>query len=144
MRIIIDKALYALLSAGILLSAACSKINDFGNINQNPGNTTQPVTSALLTNVLSGIGGYTWDAGGVVTSEGLYAQYFSETQYTDISRYAKNSPDWTTYYAGALYDLQTIINYNSGTTTAVTAAINGSNNNQIAIARILKAYIFLF
>lgn len=85
MRIIIDKALYALLSAGILLSAACSKINDFGNINQNPGNTTQPVTSALLTNVLSGIGGYTWDAGGVVTSEGLYAQYFSETQYTDIS-----------------------------------------------------------
>jgi hypothetical protein len=138
-----NKLLIAL--GSILLSSnACKKIDEFGNINQNPGNTTQPVTSSLLTNVLSGIGSYTWDAGGVSTSEGLYAQYFAETQYTDISRYAKNSPDWTSYYAGALYDLQTIINYNSNSSTAATAAANGSNANQIATARILKAYIFLF
>lgn len=123
---------------------SCSKVGEFGNINQNPGNTTQPITSSLLTNALSGIGNYTWDAGGVSTSEGLYAQYFAETQYTDISRYAKNSPDWTTHYAGALYDLQTIIDYNTNPQTAAIAAQNGSNKNQIAIARILKAYIFWF
>ena len=132
------------IASGILLISAVSCKKDFGNINQNPGNTTQPVTASLLTNVLSGIGGFTWDAGGITTAEGLYAQYFSETQYTDISRYAKNNPDWTSYYTTNLYSLQTIINYNTDPATAPVAAANGSNNNQIAIARILKAYIYWF
>lgn len=44
--------------------------------------------------------------------------------------------------AGSMYDLQNIININSDPATAEYAAFNGSNNNQIAIARILKAYRF--
>ena len=139
------------LIAALAISSCTKKIDDFGSTNINPGVTTSPVTTALLTNVLSTMANYTWDAGGVTTISGLYCQYFSETQYTDISIYNKEKPDWNVYFAatdntfrtsGALFNLQTIINYNSDPKTALAAAINGSNKDQIAIARILKAYIF--
>ncbi|HXB09710.1 MAG TPA: SusD/RagB family nutrient-binding outer membrane lipoprotein [Puia sp.] len=144
------------IAAGVLLMLAsissCKKIDQFGSTNTNPGVTTAPVTAALLTNVLSNMANFTWDAGGVTTVSGLYCQYFSETQYTDISVYNKESPGWDAYYAapsantfsqsGYLFNLQTIINYNSNPTTALIAKQYGSNADQIAIARILKVYIF--
>lgn len=126
----------------VLSVSSCKKIGDFGNMNQNPGSTTTPIPSALLTNVLSGFGNYTWDAGGINTIAGLYGQYFSETQYTDVSTYAKQKPNWDGYYSGRLYDLQTIINYNTDPATAGIAKNFGSNANQIAVARILKAYMY--
>ena len=131
----------------IITALSCSKFSDFGNINQNPGATTEPIPSALLTNVLATLGNDTWDAAftgsaGLTTVSGLYCQYFSETQYTELSTYAKTNINWDNYYLGKLYDLQTIINYNSDQATSAKAAIYGSNNNQIAIARILKVYLF--
>jgi Starch-binding associating with outer membrane len=142
-----------LLIAGAMIATlpmtSCKK--DFGDTNTNPGVTTAPVTSALLTSVLSTLAGYTWDAGGITTISGLYAQYFSETQYTDISTYSKEKADWNFYYApsgnsfttsGALHNLKTIIDYNTDPKTAISGALSGSNKDQIAIARILKAYIF--
>lgn len=124
------------------LLTGCSKgIDDFGDINRNPNSTTVPITSALLTNVLAGVGGNIW-GGGINTTAGLYCQYMSETQYTDISRYATPTLNWDGFYAGDLYDLQNIINVNTDPATKTIAAQNGSNNNQIATARILKAYYF--
>lgn len=124
------------------LLTGCSKgIDDFGNININPNSTTVPITSALLTNVLAGAGGNIW-GGGINTTAGLYCQYMSETQYTDISRYATPTLNWDGIYSGDLYDLQNIINVNTDPATKASAAQFGSNNNQIAIARILKAYNF--
>ncbi|MES1218749.1 MAG: SusD/RagB family nutrient-binding outer membrane lipoprotein [Bacteroidota bacterium] len=130
------------LLAVVLSIGSCKKIDEFGNINQNPGATTSPIPSALLTNVLSGLANYTWDAGGITTIAGLYGQYFSETQYTDISTYSRQNPNWDGYYAGRLYDLQNIIDYNTADETKEIAAASGSNANQIAVARILKAYIY--
>lgn len=134
----------AVLSLGVCatLMVGCSKgINEFGDINRNPNATTVPITSALLTNVLAGVGGNVW-GNGINTTAGLYAQYMSETQYTDISRYATQTLNWDGFYAGAMYDLQNIINTNSDPATAAAAAEFGANANQIAIARILKAYYF--
>src|SRR6476619_2919540 len=126
---------------------SCNKIDEFGDINQNPGAALESVPSALLTNALSSLGNETWDApftgsAGLTTVSGLYCQYFSETQYTEMSTYAKPNINWDNYYAGKLYDLQIIINYNSDSLTAAKAAAYGSNNNQIAVARILKVYLF--
>jgi len=143
-------------AAGVLLLVAsvssCSKIDQFGVTNSNPGKTTTPVPSALLSNVLSNAASFTWDAGGITTISGLYCQYFSETQYTDISIYNKQTPGWDAYFAapssnvfsqsGYLFDLQTIIKYNSDPKTAKDASQYGSNADQIAVARILKVYIF--
>ncbi len=154
---------YKYLAAGsciaFIATSSCKKIDDFGSTNIDPGKTTSPVTSALLTNVLSTLSYYTWDAGNggaINTVSGLYCQYFSETQYTDISVFNKEKADWNFYYAanlnssgnnfytnnGPLFDLKTIIDQNTGATTKATAALNGSNANQLAIARILKVYIF--
>src|SRR5688500_9538722 len=140
------KIILGCFAAGSLLVApSCEKIEDFGDINSNPNATTEPVTSALLTNVMANLGNnLVWDQGGANTVAGLYAQYFSETQYTEASRYAKPTFNIDGYYTGPLYDLQNIININSNPETAAAASENGSNANQIAVARILKAHYFMF
>jgi SusD/RagB-like outer membrane lipoprotein len=134
--------------AGILslfTVASCDKIKDFKDTNIDQNQTANPIPSALLTNVESLMGGQLgYDGGGLNTGAGLYAQYYSETQYTEVSRYNKPTYNYDGYYAGALEDLQNIINYNSDPATAEAAAAFGSNNNQIAIARILKAHYIKF
>jgi hypothetical protein len=124
---------------------SCDKIKDFKNLNTNPNATTTPIPAALLTNVEAGMGAnLVFDAGGINTGAGLYAQYFSETQYTEVSRYNKPNYNYDGYFVGPIEDLQTIINYNSDPATAGAAANYGSNKNQIAIARILKAHYVKF
>jgi hypothetical protein len=131
-----------LLSASLFIVTACNKsIDEFGDLNINENATPDPIPAALLTNVLSGIGGLAW-GGATNLNGGLYAQYMSETQYTDASRYATPTTTWDGIYAGPLFDLQNIINVNTDPETAEKAAAYGSNANQIAIARILKAYYF--
>jgi hypothetical protein len=128
------------LIAGLMISAVgCTKkIDEFGDINVNPNIVAQPNTRGLLTNVLSGMGAETWEV-----NPGLYAQLYSETQYTEVSRYSRNQPDYGGYYSGPLYDLVNIIKLNTDPETATKALENGSNANQIATARILKAWWFL-
>ncbi|MBS1665301.1 MAG: SusD/RagB family nutrient-binding outer membrane lipoprotein, partial [Bacteroidetes bacterium] len=140
------------LSLAVLTGTSCKKVKEFGDLNQDPTATTAPIPPALLSNVLSNMATFTWDAGGINTVSGLYSQYFSETQYTDASTYSKQSLNWDDYFAGSstnastqvgyLNNLQAIISYCTNPATATTAATYGSVNNQIAIARILKAYIF--
>lgn len=129
-------------AASMMIVSSCSKIDDFGNMNTNPTAPLTPLTPALLTNVLSNVGSnMAFDQGGISTVAGLYCQYFSETQYTDASAsYSKPTFNWDGYYAGPLKDLQTIIDYNSDPETASIAVAYGSNANQIAVARILRAY----
>jgi len=133
-----------LVAAGLVaLVSGCKRgIDDFGTLNQNPNATTVPVTAALLTNAQANLSGFGW-GNALNIAGGLYAQYFSETQYTDQSRYASPTVNWDGIYAGPLYDLQNIINVNANPQTKDRAALYGSNNNQIAIARILKAYYFM-
>lgn len=143
----------------IWFSTGCQKkIGDFGNMNLDPGKPVTPVPSALLTNVTSGLGNWIFDGNYYRNTSvpAMYAQYFSQTQYTEESQYLPVNYDWTNYYAGRstnysdnyglpranLMDLQTIINYNTDEKTKEVAATFGSNANQIAVARILKAYMF--
>ncbi|RPD50551.1 SusD/RagB family nutrient-binding outer membrane lipoprotein [Paracnuella aquatica] len=114
----------------------CNKLDDFGDTNQNPNGASSPVVGALLTNVQAGYLGNL----AANTRGGLYAQYFSETQYTDVSlyslpqlnfsgEYAGPNPDGTGYSGPSLMDLQSIINANE-------------SNNQTQVARILQQYIY--
>ena len=105
------------------LFTGCKKFSEFGDTNVNPNGTGSPVFSALLTNVEAQIGGFAANTQG-----GLYAQYFSETQYTDVSLYALPQLNFAATYSGPLEDLQNIIT-------------NGSSKNMAAVSRILKAYI---
>ncbi|MBK7375215.1 MAG: SusD/RagB family nutrient-binding outer membrane lipoprotein [Chitinophagaceae bacterium] len=117
-----------------VVGTGCAKISEFGDINQNPNGITNPIPSALLTNVLSQLGGF-----GTSTRTTTYAQYVSENQYTDVSLYSLPQLEMGGNYSGPLQDCQTIIDFNIA--NPGTAAAYGSNNNQIGIARILKAFI---
>lgn len=141
MKLNIKNTIYVAALTGITVFAgSCDKV-DFGDINSNPNATLQPITSALLTNALASIGNTTY-GDGLSNVAGLYSQLFAETQYTDVSRNSRLTTNWDGFYAGYLYDLQNIINYNTDPATADKVLANGSNANQIATARILKAYFF--
>jgi hypothetical protein len=112
------------LAFGLFFTSCKRYSSDFGDTNVNPGVTTKPIFGALLTNVMANLGGY-----ATSTRAGLYCQYFSETQYTDVSLYSLPQLNFEGEYSGLLYDLQNIIN-------------DGPNDNMKAVARILKAYIF--
>ena len=128
------------LIAGLIISGVgCTKkIDEFGDINVDPNIAAEPNTRGLLTNVLSGMGAEAW-----AVNPGLYSQLYSETQYTEASRYQRIQPDYGGYYSGPLYDLVNIIQLNTDPETATKVSENGSNANQIATARILKAWWFL-
>lgn len=128
------------LIAGLIIPGfGCTKkIDEFGDINVNPNIVAEPNTAALLTNVLAAMGAESW-----AVNPGLYAQLYAETQYTEASRYERLQPDFGGYYSGVLYDLVNIIKLNTDPATAAKSAKNGSNANQIATARILKAWYFL-
>lgn len=130
---------YKFLLAVVLGITACKKY-DFGNINVNPNPqaNTDASTAQLFTNVTRQI------AGDLTISDatpGTFVQYFTETQYPGASLYTLIRSDWSTYYSGPLKDLQEIIDINSGE-KASTATSYGSAKNQIAVARIMKAYLF--
>jgi hypothetical protein len=122
------------------LVSSCQKF-DFGNYNNNPApdRTQSPQTANLLTNAI-------WNSVGGLTltdfNSDLYAQYLSEIQYPGVSLYQNPHSDWSGYYAGPLSDLQMIIDLNTQTPTAANVAVNGANANQIAVAKILKGYLF--
>lgn len=144
-----NKLLTLSLLTGLGFMAGCS---DFGDQNINPNAAVTPVTSALLTEAILGVppttatGALLEGIGGRLTvlapETRLFAQYWSESQYPENSLYATTYADWSRYYAVTLQDLQTIIDYNNDPATKDYVAQFGSNNNQLAIARILKAYIY--
>ncbi|MES2646639.1 MAG: SusD/RagB family nutrient-binding outer membrane lipoprotein [Bacteroidota bacterium] len=110
--------------AVLVFASSCNKLEDFGDTNVNPNGVSKPILSALFTNVSVGIPGFATQTRG-----GYYAQFFSETQYSDASLYAIPQLSFTGLYSGSLYDLQNIININE-------------SNNLTQAARILKSYIF--
>ncbi len=129
------KKIYLILVVGVLITlASCKKNADFGTINQNPVATPYNPTQALRS-TLTGLGSNTVWYSGITRVTALYCQYFSETQYTDASRYATQNIDWDGFYAGPMFECQNIINTNNR---------DGGNVNQTALARIIKAYYFAF
>jgi hypothetical protein len=80
--------IYTAAMAVVLYTTGCNKLKDFGDVNSNPGATTTAITSALLTNVQSNLGGYA-STNTEPLSGAQYGQYFSETQYSGTSFTAK-------------------------------------------------------
>src|SRR5690606_1808854 len=77
----------------------------------------------------------------------LFAQYYSQNIYTDQSRYDIPRSYVDTYWSNAykvLNNLNTVIKLNTDDETKAVAAAGtaGSNVNQIAVCRVLKAFVF--
>lgn len=127
------------LFAGLFALAAfssCEKIKTFGDTNVNPNGSTDPNTAFLLTNVLAGQSGLDYNAG-------YYCQYFTDPIYPNNALYSFTQAGLGDY-SGSLMDLQNIINYNNDPATKDKPYVsgNGANENQIAICRIMKVFIY--
>ena len=115
--------------------------NKFKDTNISPTLLTQASTKALLTNSLQAMSSLSLGNTAASRLAALYVQHLSEGPYPGPSLYNDRNLSFAGWYTGPLYDLQTIINYNNS--GAASANGNGSKNNQIAVARILKARYYL-
>lgn len=121
------KSIY-LLTGIVFIFGACNK---FGDINVNPNLPSQASNTQLIANaelylpVLQ------------ESPQGEYnAQYLSETQYPNLSLYNQVSASFYGIYQGPLMNLETVIH------SKELDAKEGPIPNQLAVAKILKAYYF--
>lgn len=134
---------YLLLTGLLTATVACS---DFGDLNVNPNSARFPNTASLLTGAERTVGTINGQVGPSAfnITPALYVQQFSDVTYVEDSRYKTINFNYNGLYAGPLVNLQQIIDQNTNESTRALVDRYGSNANQIAIARILKAYIFQF
>ncbi len=126
----------------LLASLACVFINacdtvDFEDTNVSPNDPTANLTNALLTEVEYQLGLTTTDV-----SPSLYIQHLAEVQFTNASRYGTTQFDYSDLYTQPIINLERIISLNTDPATTDEVIAYGSNNNQIAVASILKAFFY--
>ncbi|PKD42855.1 SusD/RagB family nutrient-binding outer membrane lipoprotein [Rhodohalobacter barkolensis] len=120
-----------------LIGVSFMSCDDFGDLNDDPNNPSQVSPDQLLTDSQRNMS----DVIGAVNGT-LYVQYIAETQYTDAQEYRTTNASFYFWYTDPIQNLQTIIDLNTDEETRDQASALGSNANQIAVARILKAYFY--
>jgi hypothetical protein len=135
---IVSKIIKSSLLVVLLATTACDDFKDFGDVNLSPNNPSVASTASLLTGAIASVG-----AVATAMVPALYTQQFGDVTYLEESRYKTVFFSYAGFYTGPLNSLNNIIKLNTDPATAVSAAANGSNANQIAVARILKAFFFL-
>ncbi|WBL21875.1 SusD/RagB family nutrient-binding outer membrane lipoprotein [Zunongwangia sp. HRR-M8] len=131
----IRKTLILLGIIGLIIQS-CDTV-DFADTNIDPDATSEPVSNGLLTYAEKYIG-------NLVTDElpELWIQHISEITYTETSRYGTRNYDIDTYYTNPLDNLNLIIELNSNEETIESQANYGATVNQLAVAKLLRAYIY--
>ena len=111
----------------LLLLGGCRKFNE--NINKDPNLPSTASNTQLIANAQLSLAGLS------SAPQGEYnAQYLSETQYPNLSLYNQVSHSFYSYYTGPLMNLEAVL------TSKNLDANEGPINNQLAVAKILKAY----
>lgn len=142
MKTIHKKVLYILMLLTIIVTG-CTK--NFDEINTDPNNPENVATGFVFTYAEKNIMDNLRDewAGGRMFF--LLPQYWAQINYTDEDRYAFRTTVtdawWRAMYTTAM-NLDNIIQRNTNEDTKVDALASGANENQIAAAKILKAFIF--
>jgi hypothetical protein len=135
------KKLFLILGITAFIVGGCTK--DFEEINTNPNNPLVVSTSSLLTAAQKSLIDDMYDEWFSGRQGLVYAQYWSQRNYTSEDRYAlrqtTNNTYWRLIYTDIM-DLVQIINLNTDPATKAKMSIYGNNNNQIAVARIMKAW----
>ncbi|TKC65247.1 SusD/RagB family nutrient-binding outer membrane lipoprotein [Pedobacter hiemivivus] len=135
----------ALLSFTAFISCKDENLAEI-NIDPNrPGNVTTPtLILSAEKQIMDNVRNLDFSLNGTM----LFAQYYSQNIYTDQSRYDLPKSTSDRYWADgfkALNNLNEIIKLNTNPATKAIAAagtIAGTNANQIAICRVLKAFTF--
>ena len=118
--------------------SSCETV-DFGDVNDNPNGPTAAVTSQLLTGAEITVATIATHMQGI-----LFTQQLTEGQYPGDSRYTTLTVSYNGYFTGSIQNLNRIIELNEAEATKDAAGAYGSNNNQIAVAKILRTYVLQF
>lgn len=125
----------------MMATYACS--DNLSSVNDNPNEPEEAATTFLLTNAQKGLADNYWDIFPSGYFGLIYAQYWAQNQYTGESRYAFRTSVvndiWNDYYT-TMNTLEQIIGQNRN--NPELAASFGNNANQIAVAKILKAWTY--
>ncbi len=122
----------------VLITTSCTK--DFADLNTNPTAVTKVPTSNLLTGAIQDLIGINSGLGSNKTFM-LYTQFWSQREETGRSRYGDIQRDWSAWYLRGMPELYNIIELNTGANKADYVGY-GSNNNQVAVAKIMRAWAF--
>lgn len=122
------KKIYILLLTSITL-ASCNKFDD--DINTNPNSPSDASGTQLIANASLSLPGLSSSPQGE-----FMAQYLAETQYVGGSLYPEGGTSFYGQYQGPLMNLQTVLNSED------LSGAEGPVDNQLAVARILKAYFY--
>lgn len=114
---------------------SCKKFD--GDINTNPNLPATATNAQLLTYAIQRAVETIEPLAGTGSPNGvLYSQQIAEKIYTDASRYTVVSFDFYSFYTNGLMNLQSILD------TKEFKVEDGSQNNQLAVARILRAHYY--
>ncbi|HKP31367.1 MAG TPA: SusD/RagB family nutrient-binding outer membrane lipoprotein [Chitinophagaceae bacterium] len=120
--------LYSLLFLSLVFSG-CKKFSD--GINKNPNQPSTASGTQLIANAELFLPGLSTSPLGE-----FHAQYLGETQYPGASLYPDGGTSFYSLYQGPLMNLETVLNSNE------LSGSEGPVPNQLAVAKILKAYFF--
>jgi len=121
------KKIYSMLAVGLLLTA-CNKFD--ADINTNPNLPNKASGAQLINNSILSLP--TLQSSPQAE---FHAQYLSETQYPGGSLYPEGGTNFYSLYQGPLINLQKVL-------TSELTPTEGPVANQVAVAKILKAYYF--
>lgn len=107
----------------LTILSSCDLV-EFNNINNNPNQPSDAAAPQLIANAMLSLPGLSSSPNAQ-----FMAQYLAETQYVDASLYPEGGTSFYGWYQGPLVNLK-------------TAEEIATTENQKAVARILKAYIF--
>lgn len=118
----------------LIIVSSCTE--NFEEINKDPNNPTAVSTGSLMANAQKGLLDDIYDEWYSGRQSYLYSQFLAQRNYTEEDRYQLRQPTNNTYWTliyGDVNDLVEIIRLN-------TEAGEAGNPNEIAAARILKAW----
>lgn len=115
--------------------------NDFGNLNENVNGAKETDLQGLMA---GSIVRYTTLTGrDYLLKPTLYMQYQSQITYVDEQNYNQAPANWSGYYVQTLSNLNIITDYFENTSTPdPKILVKGSANNQLGVAKIMKAIIW--
>lgn len=131
------KKIFYLLVVTLLTFTSCNDV-DFGDTNTDPNNPSVLSAKSLLS-------GAERDLPMLIdaTTPMTYVQYLTNGQYNGESQYSGLNWPYDFFYNRALLNLNTVIKLNTDDNTKGAAAAEGGyNNNQIAVAKILRTFYF--
>lgn len=118
-------SIYIIFSS-LLVLGSCKKFD--GSLNVDPNSPTKASGTQLIASAERSLPDMSSSPFGV-----HYPQHLSNTSFTDNSRYVTINFNFSGWYTGPLKDLETVL-------TSQLDANEGPVVNQIAVAKILKAY----